>query len=232
MKNKITITLLLATLAFCSCKKNDVSPNTLLQDGKSTVITDLAGDTEASLGEDIPGKEQRPFYIFLFRFKDQKQIWIKTKADSAKYLKTNDWDIAFTGLYNSEVYANNGSVAVNPGYEGPATNAVVKVDNTYDKVTEAPGDDAFTQSRVSVIGRAEAEGSAGWYTYTLSTHIMQPLKNRTYIIKLTSGKFAKLELINVYKGNPPAVTDLYWPAPYLTFRYFVQEDGSRNLKTK
>jgi hypothetical protein len=46
------------------------------------------------------------------------------------------------------------------------------------------------------------------------------------------GKYARLELINVYKGNPPVVTDLFWPAPYFTFRYFVQEDGSRNLQTK
>jgi len=203
-----------------------------LEDGKSTVIYDLAGDTEASMGDGVDGKENRPFYIFLFRFSDKRQIWIRNAADSAQYLKTKDWDLAFTGPYNSEVYVNNGSNQFNPGYGGPAESAVVMLPQAYETVTQAPADDVFNNSEVSKIGWASSESSPGWFFYSLSTHIMKAVPDRTYTIRLPDGKYAKLQLVNAYKGNPPAVTDLYWPAPYFTFRYYVQQDGSKNLSTK
>jgi hypothetical protein len=216
-------------LLFASCTKDAQEDPA---DTKSTWVRDLAGDTGASMSDGTDGKEKRPFYIFLLRLKDQKQTWIRTAADSAQYLQTADWDLAFTGPYNSEVYVNNGSYTGNPGYGGPAASAIVKQDKPYAQVTEAPSDEIFSQSSIRKIGQAESENAAGWFTYNMTTHLVKAIKSRTYLIKTPSGKFAKLELINVYKGNPPVVTDLYWPAPYLTFRYFVQEDGSRNLNTQ
>ncbi|MFT4093423.1 MAG: HmuY family protein [Niabella sp.] len=215
-----------------SCKKDASETSASLEDGKSTVIYDLAGDTEASMSDGVDGKEKRDFYIFLFRFSDQQQIWIYDAADSAQYLKTKDWDIAFTGPYNSEVYVNDSAYQFNPGYGGPAHSAVVKLDQAYATVDTAPSDEEFDASEVTKIGWASSESSPGWFFYSLSTHIMSAVPNRTYAIRLPNGKYAKLQLVNAYKGNPPAVTDLYWPAPYFTFRYYVQEDGSKNLSTK
>lgn len=222
--------ILLAALAV-SCGKDDpVRPS--LEDGKSTVIYDLPGDTEASMADGVDGKEERDFHTFLFRFRDKKQIWLRTKADSAQWLKTVEWDIAFTGPYNSEIYVNNADYLHNPGYGGEASNtAVVLLHQSYESVVEAPDDVTFDQSELNKIGWASSEGSSGWFNYSLNTHIMQALPNRTYIIRLPDGNYAKLQLINAYKGNPPAVTDMYWPAPYYTFRYFVQPDGGKNLST-
>jgi hypothetical protein len=221
--------LLLLTVVSCG-KDKDYTIG--LEDGKSTLIKDLAGDTDAAMGEGTEGKEQRPFFIFLFRFKDQKQIWVKTKADSAQWLKTKDWDIAFTGPYNSEIYVNNSQHEYNPGYGGQANNtAVVLLRQAYQSVTVAPSDEEFNKSEVNKIGWAATDGSDGWFRYSLSTHIMQALPNRTYAIRLPDGKYAKLQLINAYKGNPAAVTNLNWPAPYYTFKYYVQQDGSKDLNT-
>jgi hypothetical protein len=222
--------VLLAALAV-SCGKDDpVRPS--LEDGKSTVIYDLPGDTEASMSDGVNGKDERDFHTFLFRFRDKKQIWIRTKADSAQWLKTVDWDIAFTGPYNSEIYVNNADYLHNPGYGGEASGtAVVLLHQSYESVVEAPSDETFDQSELNKIGWASSEGSSGWFNYSLNTHIMQALPNRTYAIRLPDGNYAKLQLINAYKGNPPAVTDMYWPAPYYTFRYFVQRDGGKNLST-
>jgi len=220
---------LLFILSLSSCDK-DEDPRPALEDGKSTVIYDLAGDVEASMAEGVEGKENRPFYTFLFRFRDQKQVWIKTKQDSLQWLKTNDWDLAFTGPYNSEVYVNNANDEFNPGYEGPASHsAVLLLKQSYQSVIAAPSDEEFDQSEVTKIGWASSESSYGWFRYSLSTHIMQALPDRTYAIRLPDGKYAKLQLINAYKGNPPAVTNMNWPAPYYTFRYYVQQDGSKNL---
>lgn len=225
----IWLFLLLPVMLF-SCKKEDEGIS--LADGVSTVITDLAGDTGASMSDGVDGKEKRDFYIFLFRFKDQKQIWIKTKADSAQWLKTYDWDLAFTGPYNSEVYVNDKNYLYNPGYGGPAASKVVMLPQSYDSVTQAPTDAVFDSSDMTKIGWAVTENTNGWFFYSLNSHIMQAVPNRSYALRLSDGKYAKLQLINVYKGNPPAVTDLNWPAPYLTFKYFVQQDGTKNLSTK
>ncbi len=225
--NKALIPLLLLV----SCSKDDPAPPSL-EDGKSTIVYDLAGDTQASMADGIDGKEQRDFYTFLFRFRDKKQIWIRTKADSAQWLKTADWDIAFTGNYNSELYINNAEDSDNPGYGSPATStAIVLLEQPYESVTAAPSDAEFDSSPVESIGWVQSGDSPGWFSYNTTTHIMKALPNRTYVLRLPGGKYAKLQLLSAYKGNPPVVTDLYWPAPYFTFRYFVQEDGSRNLKT-
>ncbi|MEH3114618.1 HmuY family protein [Pedobacter terrae] len=231
-KKTLAISLLLLTGAFASCKKDEQDQNAILQDGKSIVITDLAGDTQAAMGSGTPGKELRPFYTFLFRLRDQKQIWIRNAADTAQWLKTNDWDLAFTGPYNSEIYVNDKDYQYNPGFGGAAKSVVIMLEQSYDSVTQAPSDEALNGSGLTKIGWASSANSNGWFFYSFNTHIMQAIPNRTYVIRLPDGKYAKLQLINAYKGNPPSVTDLNWPAPYYTFKYYVQQDGSKNLKTK
>lgn len=231
--NYKSLFVLLVSLAITSCSNNEEGDAwTGLEDGKSTVIRDLAGDTNGSMGEEAEGKTKRGFDTFLFRFSDKKQIWIRNAADSAQYLKTKDWDIAFTGPYNSEVYVNKGSYQFNPGYGGTATSAVVRIDRPYAEVNTAPSDEEFTASEINKIGWAFNDSADGWFFYSLDTHLMMAIKNRTYLIHLPDGKYAKLELINAYQGNPPTVTNLNWPAPYFTFRYYVQNDGSKNLNTK
>ncbi len=222
--------MLALVFVLVSCGKDDPATPSL-EDGKSTVVYDLAGDTQASIAGGVDGKEQRPFYTFLFDLSAKRQIWIRTKADSVQWLKTDDWDIAFAGNYNAEVFINNKVESRNPGYQGPVANtAIVLVQQPYESVTTAPADAEFDASPITSIGWADSGDSPGWYGYNTTTHIMKALPNRTYVLRLPDGKYAKLQLVSAYKGNPPAVTDLYWPAPYLTFRYFVQQDGSKNLK--
>ncbi|WP_442794513.1 HmuY family protein [Pelobium manganitolerans] len=228
-RSLMMITLCLSTVLY-SCKKDEQQKS--LEDGKSTVVYDLAGDTNAAMGSTGEGKEQKPFRAFLFRFADKQQIWLKNAADSAKYLKSNDWDIAFTGPYNSEIFVNNGSKNGNPGYGGTANGQIIKLDQAYETLDQAPADSEFANSTLNKIGWASNDDSAGWFTYSLNLHMMNAIKNRVYAIKLPNGKYAKLEIINAYKGNPPSITEAYWPAPYYTFRYYVQADGSHNLKTR
>lgn len=223
--------ILFGVLSIVGCKKQDDAPKSL-EDGKSIVIQDLAGDTKASISEGIDGKEKRPFYTFLFNLQQQKQIWIRTAADSAQWFKTAQWDLAFTGNYNSEIQINNSRHVGTPGFGGTiSSTAIILLSQPYQDVSTAPTDSQFDASTVTTIGWAKDGNSAGWYSYDLSSHIMKAYPNRTYALRLSNGKYAKLQILSAYKGNPPAVSDLYWPAPYLTFRYYVQEDGSRNLNT-
>lgn len=222
---------MLGIALLAACKKDDVQPS--LEDGKSSVIRDLAGDTLATMGDPPPGsnKERRPFHLFTFRLSDKKQQFVRDAADSARFLNNADWDIAFTKEYNSLVTVNSGTVPGNPGYGGPGKGALLVIDKYYGQVTEAPSDVEFNANGRSSVGWDAGNGD-GWYFYSLQNHICVPIKGRTYVIRTAAGKYAKLELVNVYLGNPPQVTDLFWPAPYLTFRYYVAEDGSRNLSTQ
>jgi hypothetical protein len=212
--------LILTLLLFVSCKKDDNNTvKTNYEDGVSTVIYDLAGDTDASVADGVEGKERRPFKSFYFKLNTKLQSWDSSEANR----KSNNWDLAFTEVYNALIYVNNGSTT---GGEGKGT--IVAIDSPYSAVTTAP--EAGNLSFVGWDGYPQAYNT-GWYFYSLSTHLAIPIRNRTFVLRTAEGKFAKLELINVYQGNPPTVTDLYWPAPYFTFRYYVQEDGSRNLRT-
>lgn len=211
---------------FTACNKKEDRPD--LEDGKSTVINDLEGDIGASMADGIDGKVKRPFKDWYFNFKKKEKI-----TDTVGNARTLNWDIGFTGVYNSMVVINNGTDMKSPGYGGPGKGMIVSVNLPYKLVEEAPSAEVMKKNNLSFVGwdKYPQPYNAGWYFYDLKTHISIPVKNRTFILLTAEGKYAKLELLNIYKGNPAVVSDLHWPAPYFTFRYFVQEDGSRNLKT-
>ncbi len=56
--------------------------------------------------------------------------------------------------------------------------------------------------------------------------------NRTFIFKTSKGYWAKLQIQSFYKDAPIKPTIDSGNPNFLTFRYFVQKDGSRNLTTK
>lgn len=219
------VLLVAAAALFPSCsKQNAVSPS--LADGQSVVITDLPGDTAAAAKTDNEADTGiANFQTFYFSLTTGSKVDI---TDSSQQ-RSLSWDLAFTGPFNAVLYINYGGYAYNPGYGGPGKGAVIQVDTPYEQVTTAPPDAAFDASRITNIGWDNGNGT-GWFFYSLSNHICVPISDRTFILRTSEGKYAKLQMINVYKGNPPVVTDLFWPAPYFTFRYFVQQDGSHNLK--
>lgn len=227
---KIIVPVLLLT--FTACSKSNEGPTVDLEDGVSVLISNLAGDVDASVGSTGPGKEKRDFHTFLFRFADKKQTWLKNAQDSASHFSKTDWDLAFSNYYNSSIYINNGSQQNVPFSGNASKHKMLLIEKEYDAVDTAPSDSEFDKSTLYNIGMITSEDSKGWYNYNMTSHLVQVIPNRTYVLKLNNGKYGKLQFISVYKNNPPVVTDLNWPAPYFTFRYFIQEDGSKNLRTK
>lgn len=210
-----TLIVLLSAATLISCTKDEVKPE--LEDTKSTVIRDLPGDVGNTVGS---GKEFEPFYF---------SLKTGTKVEASKKL-TAEWDIAFTKEYNSLIVANNGQAPATPGYGGPGIGSVVIVEKPYSQVTQAPSEAEFAANQIPSYGW-DAGNGVGWFFYDLKTHIAVPVKNRTFVIKTAEGKFAKIEMVSMYKGAPATVSDLNWPAPYFTFRFFLQQDGSRDLNT-
>ncbi len=186
------------------------------------------------------GKPAGIYSIFLYRFSDGQQTFIRDHADSLRYLKTNEWDIAFTGDMNSTIYLNNGRSKIGPATGSPITKSSLwPYDYGYEFMNEAPDDSFFDNKPVDElqIGYASEFGPGinSWYEIG-STFIAKPYPYKAYYLRLEqedgSFLYGKLQLISMYKGAPEVLTDRNWPSPYLTFRYFIQKDGSRNVKTK
>jgi hypothetical protein len=54
---------------------------------------------------------------------------------------------------------------------------------------------------------------------------------RVIVVKTTKGHYAKVIIENIYKDNPAAPSRDNKPG-YVTFRYAIQMDGSKNLDIK
>lgn len=61
--------------------------------------------------------------------------------------------------------------------------------------------------------------------------LVNVLPERTFVFRTTVGNYVKMELQAVHKNQPDVITynsEFF----YLTFRYFIQKDGTRNLLTR
>ncbi|MEN7548522.1 HmuY family protein [Rapidithrix thailandica] len=148
--------------------------------------------------------------------------------------KSKAWDLGFTGVYNSLLAINKGTDSRSPGYGGQGQGAILVMDAQFDEVDEAPSEEtfeAFMQVQATSGWENYPPGHKGWFFYSLESHIMRPVSGITILLRTPDGKYAKVEMTSIYLGNPEKPT-INSPAPYFTFRYFLQEDGSRNLKTR
>jgi hypothetical protein len=218
------MTAAIAIVMGVSCSKDKSTPDPSVRtrlstyvekDGKGIVyVTDLPGDTTAT-----PGKSGKNVY---FSFTSNANV------DSLKKL-TSDWDIAFTNIYNSYVTINSNTNVMSPGYSGTGTGLLYIVDKPFDSVKVVPDAAAVNVNGSTGMDAYPSASWSGWYQYNPTTHIMTVIQGKTLVIKLAGGKYAKLEMNSLYKGNPASPT-LSTPVPYFTFRYWVQQDGSTNLQ--
>ena len=134
-------------------------------------------------------------------------------ADSA----TTNWDIAFKGT----------SIILNGGVSGSGNAGVIIKDTLFSEVLTAPTT-GYTQD--GTIGKGIPSGSGnGWYNYNPTTHLMSPIAGRVFIIRTADNKYAKMQIINYYQGNPITI-DENSISKYFTIRYMYQADGTTNLK--
>ncbi|WP_257668736.1 HmuY family protein [Parapedobacter tibetensis] len=114
---------------------------------------------------------------------------------------SGDWDIAF----------NRTTVLINGGSSGKGkTTAVLLKDVSFEGVTKEPDTGFKTDSDEE---KAIPSGSGnGWYEYNMADHSINPISGRVFVIKTSSGKYVKLEILGYYnKSN-------YESANY-SFRY-------------
>ncbi|WP_143708673.1 HmuY family protein [[Flexibacter] sp. ATCC 35208] len=121
--------LLLAVFLFASCSDKDKKDDPALPDLPAVTVTasgtytvnNLIGDTIARAGGSAT------FKTVYYSLEDGRVI-----PDA--YATTDKWDIAFASIYNSSVWANNGTATYNPGKGGPGKGGIyLVVDSAVDK---------------------------------------------------------------------------------------------------
>jgi hypothetical protein len=119
------------------------------------------------------------------------------------------WDISLQGT----------TLRVNGG--------VIMVDSAFVDVTEAPVDGYVydTPEQAAIPGGS----GKGWFNYDPVSHIVTPVENRTFILKLESGRYAKLRVTDYYRqeftAEGPQPVPRHW-----SFRFELAPEGSRQFE--
>jgi hypothetical protein len=205
--------VLAAVVIFQSCTKDETSvPQvTLIQ----KIVKDVPADT-------ILGVSQigQPYGSGKFTFYSFESNSIVPNSDS----NSTKWDIGVRGS----------TIITNGGTSGPGTGGAFVYVGTFDDLTAVPADSTFKVDAAPNFA-ITAGSNKGWYLYTPQTNLLTPLPGRVLVFRTATGKYAKVEILNYYKGGTtPAATDpdavKIFTQRYYTFKFAYQADGTKNFK--
>lgn len=198
------------SVTMLACSKDD---NTVAVPVTAITVKDLAADTVTGIGVD--GRPQSAGTITYYSLVDNKVI---ASTDAA----TTKWDVAFTST----------KILVNSGTSGPGLGGAFVFKGLFDDLKTIPTDSTFATDNANASSFAIPWGSGkGWYTYDGLTTLVNPIAGRVLVIRTAAGKFAKIEIINYYKGGvtlPSTAADMdkLTKQRYYTFRYAYQPNGT------
>ena len=205
--------VLAAVIIFQSCTKDEVSEPqvTLIQ----KIVKDVPADT-------ILGVSQigQPYGSGKFTFYSFESNSVVPNSDS----NSTKWDIGVRGS----------TIITNGGTSGPGNGGAFVYVGTFDDLTAVPADSTFKVDAAPNFA-ITAGSNKGWYLYTPQTNLLTPLPGRVLVFRTATGKYAKVEILNYYKGGTtPAATDpdavKIFTQRYYTFKFAYQADGTKNFK--
>jgi hypothetical protein len=200
-------------IALVACSKDE---ETIVVPVSAVTVKDLAADTVTGLGVD--GRPQSAGTTTYYSLVDNKVI-ASTDAASTK------WDIAFSST----------KILVNSGTSGPGLGGAFVYVGLFDALKSIPADSNFATDNANAASFAIPFGSGkAWYTYDGLTTLVSPIAGRVLVIRTATGKFAKIEILNYYKGGvtlpaTASVNDKLFKQRYYTFRYAYQPNGSKTF---
>ena len=205
-------------LSITSCEK-DKLPKTVDQRayavetiGKITTVKNLPADTiigTNSIGQPV-GAGRYSFFSL------ETGQWI-SNADS----NSTKWDLAFAGTV----------VRINNATSGPGAGGAFVFNGTFESLSSIPTDSVFRLDNHPVAYAIPRGSGRAWYTYDGPTNLLTPIPGRTLVIRTATGKFAKVEMLNYYRGGQtPSATAAdsvkTRDQRFLHFRYTYQGNGT------
>jgi hypothetical protein len=202
-------------IALVACSK-DEETTVVSVPVSAIIVNDLPADTVTGL---VNGRPQYAGSITYYSLVDNK---IVTKADSA----TTKWDVAFSST----------KILVNSGTSGPGFGGAFIFKGLFDALKTIPADSNFAtdNSKASPPQFAIPQTGQTWFIYDEYNRLITPEAGRVLVIRTALGKFAKIEILNYYKGGvTPATTasDLEKSSKqrYYKFRYVYQPNGTKTF---
>lgn len=183
--------------------------------GNTTTVRNLQGDT--IVGMSAIGQ---PFGSGRFTFFSLERKALVPNTDSA----TNRWDIGFRGT----------SIIINGGTSGPGNGGAFVFNGIFDDVKAVPADSVFRTDAAPAAYAIPFGSNRGWYNYNGLTQLVTPLPGKVLMIRTATGKYAKLEITNYYRGGvTPSATasdDIKLKDQrFFTFRFIYQGNGTKNF---
>jgi len=203
--------LLTGSILFVACKKEKGSENTLT----ANTVNDLPADTIIGIAQN-----GQPYGSGKFTFDNLETKSIVLNSDSA----SNKWDIGFRGTL----------IVTNSGNMGPGNGGGFVHVGTFNDLKSLPADSVFKTENAPASYAIPFGSGRGWYSYNGPTNLVTPIPGRLLIVRTANGKYAKMEILNYYKGGttPSASAsdnEKLNKQRYYTFRYVLQSDGSKNF---
>ena len=201
------------SIALVACTKEE---EVIVVPVSAITVKDLAADTVTGLGAD--GRPQSAGTTTYYSLVDNK-IVASTDVASTK------WDIAFSST----------KILVNCGTSGPGIGGAFVFKGLFDDLKTIPVDSSFATDNSNAASFAIPLGSGrAWYTYDGLTTLVSPIAGRVLVIRTATGKFAKIEILNYYKGGvtlpaTASVSDKLFKQRYYTFRYAYQPNGAKTF---
>lgn len=203
---------LLFSIGIFSCSKdsNTSTPPTPLV---TKSVNDLVADT--ILGIAASGQ---PYGAGKYTFFSLENNAVVPSSDSA----TNKWDIAFRGT----------SIITNSGNSGPGNGGGFVFTGLFDDLKTIPADSTFKTDNAPSSYAITAGSNRGWYIYNAPVNLITPIPGRVLVVRTATGKYAKVEILNYYKGGvTPAASasddEKLRKQRFFTFRFLFQPDGSK-----
>ena len=210
--NLISLTVISATLFLTSCDKDEVPAPVTVQ---TKTVSSLQADTIIGIG--ATGQPYGSGKYTLYSLESNSTI---ANTDSA----TTKWDIGFRGT----------TIITNSGNSGPGAGGAFIYTGTFGDLAQIPTDSTFRIDNAPAAYAIKTGSGNGWYSYNGATNLITPVPGRILAIRTASGKYAKIEIQNYYKGGvtPDATAsdnDKLMKQRYFTFRYTFQSDGTKKF---
>jgi hypothetical protein len=210
--NLIAITFISGALFLASCDKDEMPAPVTVQ---TKSVSDLPADT--IIGLTSMGQPYGSGKYTLYSLENNKVI---ANTDSA----TTQWDVGFRGT----------TIITNGGNSGPGAGGAFVYVGVFSDLATIPTDSTFRTDNAPTSYAIKTGSGNGWYSYNGATQLITPIPGRVLVIRTATGKYAKIEILNYYKGGvtPDAAasdSDKLTKQRYYTFRYALQSDGSKKF---
>ena len=214
--NQVALVLVISA-GLLACSKDSTG---LVLVNTDQTVTDLRADTIIGLDP----TSGMPVSAGKYTFYSLERGEIVANSDSA----SAKWDVAFAG---TTILTNSGT-----SYSNGIGGGFVYKGVLYDTLTKISADSVFRTDNTSASPKTYAittGNTRGWYNYDFATSLVTPLAGRVLVIKTASGKYAKMEILNYYKGGVTPVTgteaEKLAKQRYYKFRYKFQPNGTKTF---